>query len=80
MLEAHIKELLKSSLPDLKLSGHLIKDKNDLGQILDVLHQQVKQSTVNLPKNKPIGEINWSGRLILAELKAWHEERGRKQS
>ena len=45
-----------------------------------MLHQQVKQSTVNLPKNKPIGEINWSGRLILAELKAWHEERSRKQS
>ena len=37
ILEAHIKELLKSNLPDLNMSRHLIEDKNDLGQIIHVL-------------------------------------------
>ena len=37
ILTAHIKELLKSNLPDLNMSRHLIEDKNDLGQIVHVL-------------------------------------------
>ena len=60
--------------------AHFIPDRNDIGQILDAMQHIVDMSTANLPPNRPVNDINWSGRLIISELQDWKDKRAQSEA
>lgn len=74
LIKHHLGQLLASDLPDISSLCYCVKDQSeDLVDVFDALDHQVMSQMANLPQKRG-KDINWRGKLILAELRDWCRE------